>query len=118
MTEIDEFYYNFLLNNDKPYPIPAALINRLQGPLMNDPSKYRCSIIRFEISANFPLFIPVVTGQDMKTGDYITNMSITLELLGIPYQQFVEITPDMNANGVFDISLFLDQVNIALAAAY
>lgn len=115
---IDEFYYNFLLNNDKPYYIPASLINRLQGPIMDDPSKYRCSIVRFEISSNLPLFVPILTVDDSKTNTYITNMSVTLQYLAVSYQVFVPITTDMRQNGVFDISLFLDQVNIALAAAY
>lgn len=115
---IDEYYYNFLLNNDKPYPIQASLINRLQGPIMDDPSKYRCSIVRFEITSNIPLFVPLLTVDDSKSDTYITNMSVTLQYLGVNYQQFITLTPDMRNNGIFDISIFLNQVNVALAAAY
>ena len=109
------FYYDLRLYNDTLTSALAQVQNTHQAPILMDPSKWQASIIRFTIDANWPLFVPTIPNPAFPLQ---TNMSITLSYGNNYFQEFINITPDEAKNGVFDIGLFLQDLNFAAATAY
>lgn len=115
MSAADVIYYNLSLFNDTNNNYLATLSDPRQDAAIFDPSQYEGSIVRFTVDANWPLFIPYIPNPAFPLR---TNISITLSYLGNFYQQFVSVTPTEAKQGVFDISIFLDDLNQATALAY
>ena len=115
MDQPDIFYYNLSLYNDTLSAYRAQLQNTQQSPIIFNPSHYTASIIRFTVDANWPLFIPTIPNP---VTPLVTNLSITFSYGPNFFQEFINITPDEAKNGVFDISLFLNDLNGASEAAY
>lgn len=111
----DIIYYNLSLFNEGVRNIPAQLLDRRQSAIITNPEEYNCSIVRFTCDSFFPLFIPFIPDPAFPLQ---TDISITFTYLGIPYQQFVNVTPNEAKYGVFDFGLFLTDLNAASNAAF
>lgn len=115
MSTPDIIYYNLSLFNDTPGNYPATLSDQRQETIIFDPSEYEASIIRFTVDANWPLFIPTIPNPAFPLQ---TNISITFSFQNTFFQEFVSVTPQEAKQGVFDISLFLNDLNLASANAW
>lgn len=115
MSRNDIIYYNLSLFNDLNTNYLAQLSDPRQEAVLFDPSQYEGSIVRFTVDANWPLFIPKIPNPAFPLQ---TDISITLSHLGNNYQQFVSITPTEAKQGVYDISIFLDDLNRAAELAW
>lgn len=115
MFQPNKFYYNLSLYNDTLSNVRAQLQNTQQVPIIMNPSEWQGSIVRFTVSANWPLFIPTIPDPAFPT---VTNLSITLSYGNAYFQQFIDITSDESKNGVFDIGIFLNDLNNAAAIAW
>jgi|SRR5579872_390234 hypothetical protein len=115
MSTPDIIYYNLSLFNDTNNNVAAQISDSRQDAIVFNPSEYEGSITRFTVDANWPLFIPNIPNPAFPLQ---TNISITFSFMGNFFQQFVSVTPQEAKQGVFDISIFLNDLNQAALAAW
>lgn len=112
----NNIYFNVNLTNDSNTPMKFSIYNRLDSPIINNPSEYECSIVKFHISAEYiPLFWPVIPNAGTPL---VTNMSITLAYGGVNFQQFINIDANESKNGVYNYGVYLDHLNVASGVAF
>lgn len=110
-------YVNVNLTNPGPAPIPAYVINTRDGPIINDPSEWEMSIVRFQISSELiPLFFPTI--PDPIGFPLRTNMSITLNYNGNFFQTFINANNEELKQGIYDFCPFLSRINFAANTAF
>jgi hypothetical protein len=119
-------YYNILVDNDldknkindfgTPVVIPKLLELNITNSsvILENPSEYEISVIRFELPSTLPLFIYPVNGSDIYRVqftylDYETNS-------GVDYINY--ISGNLYPRGVFYINHFLQMVNTAIKQTY
>lgn len=137
----DHIYYNVIISNQNDYSIPAQFTeNRVQA-IVDDPTQYYLSIVRFLVPGqNVPIFVfaPTIyensqSGQPITTpfsgvppnSTLVPSYSITLSYKGTDYQQFITLNPLTVTNpagaGFFFIYSYqnmIDMINAAFASAY
>ena len=138
----DHFYYNILMNNLRGFPIPAEYISTSNQIILDDPSQYTVSIVRFQLlSKALPIFNFVPQPGSPTTGNTNPNLgiySVTMNFGTTYVRQYVIFSPDFDASGlppnimnwfsltdsnfkyyqVFEYQTFLNMINAALAMCY
>lgn len=142
---LDHFYYNILINNKTSEAVRATFSETRSTTILDDPSLYNASVIRFYISANSSIPIFYFQPQPQFVNNVLTNTnpnlgvySVTLSFGGIDLQSFViynsfESTTQIanppsdwttvNENNigyysVFRYENFIKMINNALAESY
>jgi len=111
----DLIYYNLNLTNTTDYPLPVEITDSRSSPVLENPSEYEMSIVRFQIDASgLPIFNPIIPDPTFPNR---TNMSITLGYNGIYSQQYIEVS-NLELKGVYSYNVFLDNINYAFAQAF
>lgn len=107
---IDHIYYNLSIVNQGDTPIPCEFKETRSVALLQDPSQWHCSVIRFMVpTALIPIFF-------FQTGDYIITF---VENNGTAHSYPITYTPQQsssvpiypNTQPVYSIQGFLDMVN-------
>jgi hypothetical protein len=117
-TDSDHLYFNVIMNNaSTSLPMLAQYSQTSTTPILNNPSEYYCSIIRFDIPVEqIPIF------------EFVDNTySVTISYNGVDYQTFLIYVPNISPNipastsadrDVYAYQQFLDSINNALAASF
>ena len=96
-SERDNIYYNVIFNNTSENETPTIAKYSFTNTLiiLENPSEYFCSIIRFEIPlSEVPLYImPIVPNQSNAN---LTPMSVRISFGGNNYYQNIIYVPDNN----------------------
>jgi hypothetical protein len=111
----DNVYYNVSLSNplDAPLPIKADYSSNRVVPILETPSDYEVSVIRFNIPANFPLFIWPTEIADAYQIQLEWNGSVVTKNL-----TYVEpCTGCLYENGIYHYQTLLDILNDKLEEA-
>ncbi len=114
--ELNNLYYNIVLHNTGTAPIPITVKDQRAKTLIDDPSEYEVSIVRFTIPTSL---IPILIAPS-----FINQYSVTLTFNGTPYQQFVPYTQtDLTnlyptAQTYYNYQDFLNDVNTAFNTAF
>lgn len=117
MSEDNIYHYNVNLTNPGPAPIAAYSLGTRDSPILNNPSEFEMSIVRFQISSELiPLFHPVI--PDPIGFPLRTNMSITLNYNNNFFQTFINVTAQEIKEGVFDYCPYLDKLNVAANTSF
>lgn len=141
----DHFYYNIEINNQTDKPINASFKETRDSAILQNPSEYTVSVIRFAINSGLiPIFNFVPVPGSNGSGNLNLNKgvySVTLEYGDDVYQENViyalnnytlgdyENPPNIqnwktiNEENyeyyqIFDYENFIDMINSALATAY
>jgi len=93
--ESDTLYYNARLVNNLNYQLLASINDTRSRAILQNPSKYQASIVRFEVNGNtLPLLIPNITNPNT-AGPYLTSYSVCLKYNGFSVQEYVRFTPSL-----------------------
>ena len=112
----DIVYFNLSLTNNAPENIKARIIDQRFSDIISRPNEYEMSVVRFQVDTSFiPLFYAEI--PDEKFPD-VTISSITLQYGGVNFREFVTLTPNQVAFGVYNYNLFLERVNLAFETAF
>jgi len=130
----DVIYYNVIINNSTTSPMIANYSEQRTIPLLNDPSEYYMSIIRFAVPGinipilvcpctnipNLPLFTPYSVTMLYNTG--VGFLTSTKTVIFYPRDTFENnISPPLNPQDpyyfIYEYQHFIDLVNNALALA-
>lgn len=124
----DHVYYNISLYNTPDYmnathSIKAEFNETRTIPILQNPSEYHMSVIRFSVpGSSIPIFLSDV--QQDASGNYISSYSVTLSYLSYYAQVYVQYTPRGPINitpaeyPYYSYQAFLDDINTALQTAY
>lgn len=108
-------YANVSLPNSTSTPIIAYKPEVRDTPFIDYPSDWELVVTRMQCSLELvPLFLPVIPDPLFPLK---TDMSITLKYGGSYFQQFINVTPEEAKDGVFSYGNYLQQLNLASAAA-
>jgi hypothetical protein len=116
MDEDDIFHQDLTLINSGIQPLLASILDRRGTNILDNPSLYELSIIRFDLCSNLiPIFTPIIPDplQPLKT-----DMSITLRYGASNYQEFINVSTTEAKYGVYNYGLYLENVNRAVLAAF
>ena len=98
MAENDELYIDLLVSNSiQSQANSRVAVNFMQNssqPILKNTDGYKLSIIRFTLNTeSLPIFIPTISQNNT------TIYSITMEINGVQYQQFMNFEPQ-NTNPI------------------
>jgi hypothetical protein len=127
----DHIYYNIVMLNNTPDYIKADYVAYLSDPILNNPTDYHLSVVRFSIAGNtLPIFFyPNTISYNLPSNppQALNNFySVTLSYSGSDYQEFINYvpsTPSMSPYNVYYFAItsyqnFINMINTALTAAY
>lgn len=132
--EDDNVYFNIEIRNDtNKFGVPARYSAQRTIPIIDDASKYYCSIVRFNIPNHFvPLLIPSI--QLNQANVNLTQYSVTLEYNGDIQQSYLIYTNQTGFSAptgpigdvqpvtlyyfIFDYQHFVDMINTALSNSF
>jgi len=107
----DYIYYNIKISNeaDNFYPVPAIYSENRTNVILNNPSEYELSVVRFRIPG---IEIPIMYWKDNK-------WSITLSYDGLDVTEILQFISNGNEDkSIWNYQEFLDSVNQALLTAF
>lgn len=112
----DHIYYNVIISNPNNYSIPATFVEDRVQAIVDDPSEYYLSVIRFLVPGqNVPIFI----FSDLPT------YSITLSYNNVDYQNYVAYNPltltPSTEDGfyfVYSYQHMINMINATFASAF
>jgi hypothetical protein len=127
-------YYNAAfvnqVNNTSPFnslAVPASLSETRTTALLEDPSEWLMSVVRFDIDARgIPIFFPQMQTLGGILSQTATQSFITLRYLGVDYTQNVVYVPNV-ANpftaiypmpAIYEYQQWLDYINTAMRLAF
>lgn len=130
-TASHHIYYDISLYNNNQQPTIAKLIENRSQPLLQCPSDYYLSVIRFLIpTAYLPIFVYPTNydgnGKSLNTANN-TSFSVTIrnQQSGIDYQTFIIYQPLNNLSSldaeflfVYSYQQFIDMINVAFNTAF
>lgn len=106
---LDHIYYNATIINNTSAPAPATYSATLTSYILNNPSEWWMSIIRFNIPGyNIPLF-------EFKPNTYYVSFVYNGEKFTQVVTQFIN---SANGNLIFNYQTFLTDINLALINAF
>lgn len=139
----DNVYYNITISNlenkDNYAPQPIEFTSTRNQSIIDDPSSYYCSVVRFLINgAELPIFSFQIQGGQTQTNENLGIASVTLKymanesqqyLVYIPYSNFPPPPPpsaniptykpyDSAYYYVYEYQQYVDIINNALNAAF
>src|ERR1700679_2768198 len=99
MASTNIIYHNLSLTNNMSQPILASIKDQRDSPILDNPSLWEMSIVRFQVSGeNIPLFKSIIPNPLLP---FQTNMSVTLGFGGTFIQPFVNGQLNKLTYGVF-----------------
>jgi len=139
----DHIYYNVIISNQNDFSIQAEFVENRVQPIIDDPSEYYLSIVRFLVPGqNVPIFVFAPTVYEDRNSKVITmpynpaspvlltstlvpSYSITLSFGGNDYQQFISYNPltvtsssEAGYYFVYSYQNMIDMINAAFASAF
>ena len=114
-------YYNAALYNpETAQPIPAAVSDTRSSAIIERPEEWECSVVRFDISADsLPSMVLPMPQPPVASFTAPTLLTVTLQYLGVDYQQTATITTNPGIYGqLFNIDALMFSLNNAIAAAF
>ena len=121
--ETDILYYNARLVNNLNYQLPASINDTRSRAILQNPSEYQASIVRFEVNGNtLPLLIPNITNPNT-AGPYLTSYSVCLKYNGFTAQEYVRFSPSSTVPrqirfAYYTFTEFLSDLNAAYLSAF
>ena len=127
-----------IINNDNGNlaPVPLHYSDTRDKPIIQDPSEYNMSIVRFYISTlNLPVMIPQIQNNNGNSDPNLTIYSFTMQYQSVSYQYFLRFVPqDLTAKApklpvqyqdlstgyyfLYSYAWFVDIINLGLDACF
>lgn len=121
-------YYNLTYINTNPYSVPASAVETRTTAILNVPSEWMLSVIRFDVDCHaLPINLPNITGPfgPPANQEFSTTSFITLKYLGVFHTQNVIYINDtiyvpsiIQRASIYNYQRWLDFVNTAAALAF
>lgn len=111
----DHVYFNVIMNNTSAINLMIAQYSQTSTiPILDNPSEYYCSIIRFDVPVEQ---IPIFIFAD-------NTYSVTISNAGVDYQTFLAYVPNYSPNippndrSVYSYQQFIDSINNAITSSF